>query len=1057
MKSVLDLCVPSAEALDFSRQKAGNVRTMQEVLSQPSEKEAEAYFERTYVTRGLAELSGAAFSRLAGKSNTPVIRLLQAMGGGKTHLMVALAYLAQYPSLRQKVLADPRVRSLIPNAGEASFGSARVLVFDGSTQTKDLFWIEIARQVGDQRLLSEFQSNQQKAPTPSEWRQLLGNRGSMLLLLDELPPYLEALSAIPTAEGSMATVAQTAFAALFRAVDSPECRQVCVVVADLEGAYHHGKQTLRQAFVAAVDNVQQELKRFCQDITPVDLTSEDLYGILRKRLFDKVPDAYDPDLTQALRELRESLERAAKAGYLDPTAVDIADKAPATYPFHPDLQHVLALFKENVAFRETRGVIELASYLVRSVWNRGDRSVVLIGGQHFDLSQAEVRSQLASISGMQEVLACDVYDDSGEAHAQQVDRQLQKGPCAQELATLLFVTSMAEAEDATKGLSKKDLLAAVHTPARSTSDDQDALDELRKACWYLHEKDGRLHFARQVNLRKAIDDLARNAPDNKVDDTLRQRVAELFQPVKKTAYEDVLVVPSFDEAVKAVEGASRRLLVPIDDGFDRAAVERLLEQAHNKNNILALAASRSQFADLREKARLLYAAERKLSELSERDPVRQEAQELVAQYRMDLVSTVWSTLDAVLYPMQLRDGEVELKEKQLRLGSAGQTAQGECEARILDALSSPPTKLYTDVDADFDKIRPLAEKCLWPQGSEEASLAAFRDAYLQNPTMPWLPPRGLDRLREAACAKGNWEDLGNGWISKRPKPKVPTVQVTKAGQDRDGRVRLKVRALHAGAHPRIHYQENGEVHENSPVLQGDTLDTEAVKVTFLAVNPDQPEVKGQPETWTNEFKIEIDVQGSGEARRAEIKATPKPQLLRCTTDGTEPRSGAEVSGPIPIGAGAVLLRVFASAYGVEKEEQFRVPPAAVDREIDPNRPLEFRPSAPRTFAGRKATYDAIQLLEERGASLRGPVIVTVGTGKPSIQVIFDCDEMPSAGQASADGFQPLRDVLDAATRLLGSSAEVSLEFAGARFKLGQDFLELAEKCGLEFQPGEVQQ
>ncbi len=49
-------------------------------------------------------LFDTAFKRFKGESDTGVIKLAQAMGGGKTHSMLALALLASNEKLREKVL-----------------------------------------------------------------------------------------------------------------------------------------------------------------------------------------------------------------------------------------------------------------------------------------------------------------------------------------------------------------------------------------------------------------------------------------------------------------------------------------------------------------------------------------------------------------------------------------------------------------------------------------------------------------------------------------------------------------------------------------------------------------------------------------------------------------------------------------------------------------------------------------------------------------------------------------------------------------------------------------
>jgi len=57
------------------------------------------FFSRNYVTHGMDQLFREGILRLSGKSDQAVFELTQAMGGGKTHMMVALGLLARHPHL----------------------------------------------------------------------------------------------------------------------------------------------------------------------------------------------------------------------------------------------------------------------------------------------------------------------------------------------------------------------------------------------------------------------------------------------------------------------------------------------------------------------------------------------------------------------------------------------------------------------------------------------------------------------------------------------------------------------------------------------------------------------------------------------------------------------------------------------------------------------------------------------------------------------------------------------------------------------------------------------
>lgn len=55
------------------------------------------------MTSGMSEFLRGALKRLAGQSQQAVFELRQAMGGGKTHNMIALGLLARFPELRDQL------------------------------------------------------------------------------------------------------------------------------------------------------------------------------------------------------------------------------------------------------------------------------------------------------------------------------------------------------------------------------------------------------------------------------------------------------------------------------------------------------------------------------------------------------------------------------------------------------------------------------------------------------------------------------------------------------------------------------------------------------------------------------------------------------------------------------------------------------------------------------------------------------------------------------------------------------------------------------------------
>jgi predicted AAA+ superfamily ATPase len=353
----------------------------------------------------MQDLISEGMARLAGVSTQGVFHLKQAMGGGKTHLLVGFGLLAKHPVLRKQYCGG------LPYAQD--FEAADIAAFNGRNNPDHFFWGEIANQLGKGEQFTTFWTSGPKAPDEKDWLKLFDGCKPLLILLDEIPPYFHYLDTQKVGNGTVADIATRAFANLITAAGKK--RNVCVVVSDLAASYDTGTRLINRA----LEDARAELGRQERHITPVDLAANEIYDILRKRLFKTLPDpAVIGDIAASYGR---KLEEASKSKVAARGAEAIADEIAATYPFHPRLKSVIALFKENEQFKQTRGLIELISRLLRSVWERPANDVFLIGPQHFDLRIQEVRDKLTEISGMRDVIAKDLWDAHDSAHAQVID------------------------------------------------------------------------------------------------------------------------------------------------------------------------------------------------------------------------------------------------------------------------------------------------------------------------------------------------------------------------------------------------------------------------------------------------------------------------------------------------------------------------------------------------------------------------------------------------------------------------------------------------------------
>src|SRR5262249_36974967 len=85
LKTVKDACKPHPSV--FEDDPLDNIDDLARAFAEG--REAEEFFERSHLTSGMRDLFDLGLRRLAGRSDQAVFELTQAMGGGKTHALVA--------------------------------------------------------------------------------------------------------------------------------------------------------------------------------------------------------------------------------------------------------------------------------------------------------------------------------------------------------------------------------------------------------------------------------------------------------------------------------------------------------------------------------------------------------------------------------------------------------------------------------------------------------------------------------------------------------------------------------------------------------------------------------------------------------------------------------------------------------------------------------------------------------------------------------------------------------------------------------------------------------
>ncbi|WP_419619429.1 DUF499 domain-containing protein, partial [Thiolapillus sp.] len=631
------------------------------------------FFSRNHVTHGMEQLFREGMLRLSGKSDQAVFELTQAMGGGKTHMMIALGLLARHNHLRPEVLPSDLNDRL-------DFGKARIAAFNGRNNPDNYIWGEIATQLGEEEAIRPYWASGPKAVDQKKWKELIGDTPT-LILLDELPPYLDNASTQVIGQGTLANMVVYSLSALMSAaLELPNC---AIVIANLSGSY----KSQTKALAESISNLQQETRRQAMTITPVQLSGNEIYEILKKRLIDELPD--EGTISDIAEEYAQQIKKAEDGGYIVASSIEqIAEQVRETYPFHPSFKHLVALFKENEGFRQTRGLMQFTARLLKSVEQREIDDAFLIGTQHLDLNDDQVKDEIERIAPKLIPAVTRDIADNGNGIAEHIDDELSSDASVQVM-TLLLASSLSRAVGGRIGLSESEIIEFLAAPNRKPDEFLDSLQHLREQAWYLHREDQRFFIKETENLSRQIERNAKDIPQPKIDQALINRLTGILQPSSKNAYQEVQILPRLDEL--RLSGPRVLIVIRPDGKVPPSELNHFFEFQQEKNNLLVLTGQDSHMADaVEDRLRELYAIEQIHKRLKPGDTLYEEARDRLEESEDRFAKALSAAYNRIYFPsLDEMDGRETLVsvtiDNGLKIGQGDQSA----EAQIESLLSSP--------------------------------------------------------------------------------------------------------------------------------------------------------------------------------------------------------------------------------------------------------------------------------------------------------------------------------------------------------------------------------
>ena len=681
-------------------------------------REAERFFEATYMTDALSELLRHVLSVLGGGGGDRVLQLRTPFGGGKTHALIALYHLAASGGALRDA---PHVPDDFPDPGKTRVAVLSCVDLDPSVGREieggphiRTLWGELGWQLGGEEgyALVEEQDQARTAPGGDVLRELLDGQPT-LVLIDETVVYVERAMTIRIEDSTFGRQALVFLQTLTEKVrELPHA----AVVYSLQASAHEAVGD--ESLLSDLDHLVSRI-----DAKREPVSGDEVMRVVQRRLFKELGD-------QAVQEQVANDYAALYQQFLEGIAVTDADKREAasraqtlrerilsSYPFHPDLLDLMYhRWGSLPSYQRTRGALQFLACAVHALWQDGASGHGLLGPGDIPLRDEATRSALFSQIGEREQYTSVVEADiiGTKAGAKAVDDHMgRESPGLQylklgtRLATAAFLYSFGARGGEARGVLEDDLLAGSLTPGTDRNVLASALRDLyEEHLLYLHCPGRRYRFEPHPNLNKLVADEAKKWTATEIADGIRNELAKRMGATKGVVLwpPDSQAVadnnPEFTMAYLGPEWA-QRTPAEVQAGLREMTEHRGSVQRSYRNAIGFAVPARQHVEAARHAARQLLAIESLVQQKQKyqfSDEQTDELQQRRENARTDLRSSLHKLYETVWLPVRDPGGAQPYKLEPIDL-RAQLTVASEVHLRVLEALrnwvfdSVKPTKI----------------------------------------------------------------------------------------------------------------------------------------------------------------------------------------------------------------------------------------------------------------------------------------------------------------------------------------------------------------------------
>jgi predicted AAA+ superfamily ATPase len=397
LKPWREIIVPHPDVLNGTFQQsefAADLTAVRTGKATPEYGDAKAFFERTFITEGMARLLTQVSQRLNGKGGEPVIQLQTAFGGGKTHTLLAVYHLASRSCPLGELAGIP---ALLDQAGLLDVPQARIAVLDGTAhapgqpwkhgkQTIRTLWGELAWQLGHAEGLALVEESDANGTSPGKdvLRTLLARYAPCVVLLDELVVYIrQFVESQPLSGGTY----DSNLSFIQSLTEAAKLVPNAVVLASLPESDSQAGGPRGVSALKALEAVFNRVQALWKTVAP-----EEAFEIVRRRLFEKIRDAKARD--QVCRAFADAYVAEGSKVPHETQESRYFDRMMQSYPIHPEV--FAQLYEEWTTiegFQRTRGVLKLMAKVLYRLWQDDNKDLMILPGS-LPLYDGSARNEL---------------------------------------------------------------------------------------------------------------------------------------------------------------------------------------------------------------------------------------------------------------------------------------------------------------------------------------------------------------------------------------------------------------------------------------------------------------------------------------------------------------------------------------------------------------------------------------------------------------------------------------------------------------------------------------